>query len=214
MKKFTLLADGTSDRALLSVLRWMLSQHHGNLEWIGQTAEVQNLPKKPKGLAGRIRATLELFPADVLFVHRDAEKESPDRRREEIASAFSEVKVAASPVPIPVIPVRMTESWLLISEAAIRGASGNPGGRIALQVPAIRNLEGIPDPKEVLKNLLIAASELKGRRRKKFHFPEHRARVPDFIEDWSVILQIPSAARVYDDIASLEFHEKTIASSP
>lgn len=214
MKKFTLLADGSSDRALLSVLRWMLSQHHGNIEWIGQAAEVHNLPQKPRGLAGRMRSALDLFPSDVLFVHRDAEKESPDRRREEIASAFSEVKGAASPVPIPVVPVRMTEAWLLISEAAIRGASGNPGGRIALQVPSIRNLEGIPDPKEVLKDLLIAASELKGRRRKKFHFPEHRARVPDFIEDWSVILQLPSAARVYEDIAELKFHEETNADCP
>lgn len=40
--------------ALFSVLRWMLSQHHGNIEWIGQTAEVQCLPRKPKGLAGRM----------------------------------------------------------------------------------------------------------------------------------------------------------------
>ncbi|MFA7344477.1 MAG: hypothetical protein WC003_09245 [Terrimicrobiaceae bacterium] len=64
-----------------------------------------------------------------------------------------------------------------------------------------------------MKELLIAASEWKGRRRKKFHFPEHRARVPDFIENWSMLLQVPSAARVYEDIAALEFPEETKADS-
>lgn len=204
-RQFTLLSDGTSDQVLVPILQWMLLQHHPGCDWIGQCADLQGLRTRPKNLADRIRAAHEFFPSDLLFVHRDAEKESPDRRREEIASAVAANSVTSDLAWTPVIPVRMTESWLLISEAAIRGAAGNPNGRITLSLPAIGGLERLPDPKDTLETLLVTACELSGRRRKKFRFPIHRCRVPDFIQDWSPLLALPSARAVFDEIATLRF---------
>lgn len=203
--RFTLLADGSSDRVLVPILRWMLGQHHGAHDWIGQTANLQALPRPPRGLPDRIAAAAEFFPADVLFVHRDAERESPDRRREEVGQAVEALPAAGRPRSVPVVPVRMTEAWLLISEAAIRRAAGNPNGRVRLALPARNRLESLPDPKAILETLLVNASELHGRRRKKFQFSTHRSRVPDFVDDWEVLLELPSARRVYDEIGDLSF---------
>jgi len=203
--RFTLLADGSSDRVLVPILRWMLGEHHDRYDWIGQTANLQALPRPPKGLAQRIGAAVEFFPADVLFVHRDAERESPDRRIEEVGQALGSLSVPGLMRLVPVVPVRMTEAWLLISETAIRRAAGNPNGRVPLALPQGKRLESLPDPKATLEDQLVLASELHGRRKKKFHFSAHRARVPDFVDDWRALLELPSARRVFEDIGNLNF---------
>ncbi len=156
-------------------------------------------------MAAKIAAAAELFPADVIFVHRDADREEPEKRREGIANAIETIEEHRPTRWIPVIPVRMTEAWLLVSEGALRAASGNPNGRAPLQLPPLRDLEGVANPKEVLKTLLLEASELSGRRRKKFNFPACRSQVPDSLEDWEVLLQVPSAKALYDHIGGLDF---------
>lgn len=204
-RQFTLLSDGTSDRVLVPILQWMLMQHHPRCDWIGQCAELQGLRNPPKSLSDRIKAAHEFFPSDLLFVHRDAERESPKSRREEIESAVATDSAISDLAWTPVIPVRMTEAWLLISEEAIRSAAGNPNGRIALSLPAISSLERVPDPKATLESLLVTACELSGRRKKKFRFPVHRARVPNFVHDWTPLLVLPSAKAVFDEIEALKF---------
>jgi hypothetical protein len=123
----------------------------------------------------------------------------------EIAKAIESLPTSPAQHCVPVIPVRMTEAWLLVSEKALRGASGNPNGRNPLQLPALQDLEKIPDPKMVLQALLTEASGLSGRRRKKFNFSAQRARIPDFLDDWETLLSLPSARRLYEEIASLSF---------
>jgi len=203
--RFTLVAEGTSDRVLIPILRWMLLRHHSSFEWIGQLAELHELPKPPSTLPQKIATATHLFPADVIFIHRDADRESPLDRRQEIASAMRSLPEPPARHWVPVIPVRMTEAWLLVSETALRGASGNPNGRNPLQLPSMRDLEKIPDPKEVLRELLIEASGLSGRRRKQINFPALRARVPDFLENWESLLRLPSAQQLHGEIADLSF---------
>jgi hypothetical protein len=202
---FTLLAEGTSDRVLLPIIRWMLLQHHGSYNWIGQLADLNVLSNPPKSLPERISAATNLFPSDILFVHRDADKSKVENRIEEIHSAFVANEGLESIVWMPVIPVRMTEAWLLISESALRSSVGNLKGRAPLNIPAIKKLEKISNPKLLLEQNLILASEVTGRRKKKFFFPEHRARIPDYIEDWNKLLELPSAKRLYEDIRQLNF---------
>ncbi|MCF7675087.1 MAG: hypothetical protein K9N23_18480 [Akkermansiaceae bacterium] len=203
--RFTLLAEGTSDRVLIPILRWMLLRRHGDFEWIGQTADLHALPRPPRSLQNKIKTAIELFPADVLFIHRDADRDLPERRQEQVASAINSCPGAELQQWVPVIPVRMTEAWLLVSEQALRHAAGNPNGRVPLCLPALQDVESVPDPKSVLQDLLVRASELSGRRKKKFSFPEHRARIPDFFQDWEMLLGIPSVKAVHDNIASLNF---------
>ena len=72
---------------------------------------------------------------------------------------------------------------MLISQTAIRGAAGNPVGTVTLGLPRIQ-IEHIPDPKRVLHELLRTASELTGRRLKKFSAGVNALRVAELVDDW------------------------------
>ena len=120
------MADGASDRALLPVLRWLLRQHCENLPIQPGFSDLRRLRKPPRRLAERIERSIELYPCDLLFVHRDAETESIDKREEEIRAALEESARGKMAPVICVVPVRMQEAWLLIDETALRRAAGNP----------------------------------------------------------------------------------------
>jgi hypothetical protein len=63
-KKFTLLSDGSSDRALLPIIRWTLRQHATqSITFNGDWADLRRLPKRPRDLSERIARTLSLFRA-------------------------------------------------------------------------------------------------------------------------------------------------------
>lgn len=165
--RYTLLADGSSDRCLMYVINWTLAEIPGleNIRIISQFAEpsVVNAPAK-RGVE-RVREAVRCYPCDVLFFHRDAERATREKRIEEIQSLTEGLALAEH---VPVVPVRMTEAWLLIDESAIRLAAGNPNGSSPLSVPAVHMLENLPDPKQTLKSLLIEASEKSGRRLAQF----------------------------------------------
>jgi len=160
-----------------------------------QWVDFRRLP--PMGsLRDRIRLALDLYPCDVLFVHRDAERESPEVRREEIRVAA----VGTDGSIVPVVPVRMTEAWLLFNESAIRGAAGNPNGRVDLQLPALARVELLPDPKATLHEALRRASELNARRRNRLKPGEAVHRVADLIDDFGVLEAVPSFRLLQEDI--------------
>jgi hypothetical protein len=150
-------------------------------------------------LTERIRKAVQSFPCDVLFVHRDAEREAPARRYEEIEEAVSEVGVEPA---VCIVPVRMTEAWLLIEEPAIRRAAGNPNGSGALKLPSLQRLESIPDPKETLHEALLAASESNGRRLKQFRrdLPMLKHRVSELIEDFSPLRRLSAFQQFERDV--------------
>jgi hypothetical protein len=85
---YTLLSDGTSDRAFLPLLTWLLHQRVGGCAIQAQWADLGRLPRPPKRLVERIQGSLELYPCDLLCVHRDAEAVPRHQRAEEIRSAL------------------------------------------------------------------------------------------------------------------------------
>lgn len=87
---YTLLSDGTSDKALLSIIDWVLRQHFPNLVTQRQWADFSRLPNPPlmNRLTDRMEQALALYPCDWLFVHRDAERQSVEDRQQEIATAW------------------------------------------------------------------------------------------------------------------------------
>lgn len=166
---FTLLADGPSDAALIPIKRWTLRQCMQFTAIQADLADLRKLPNPPRALPHRIQEALELYPCDVLFIHRDAEAQDPELRYREIEEAIEKVDAALTkPWHICVVPVRMQEAWLLIDQSAIRRAAGNPNGTVDLALPGLGQLESIPNPKDCLYDLLEAASELGGRRLKRF----------------------------------------------
>ncbi len=197
---FTLLSDGSSDQVLIPILHWLLARHGVVGPMASSWADFGRLPRPPQTLTDRIRTAIHLYPCDLLFIHRDAERASPASRKAEIRTALQAV---ASPRPsaVCVIPVRMQEAWLLIEEAAIRHAAGNRHGQEPLALPALRELERIPDPKAVLHDLLRQASGLNGRRLRNFRVREGARLVTELIRDFSPLLQLPAFQELDADLS-------------
>lgn len=158
----TLLSDGSSDAVLVEPLCWMARIY--GFELFVSIADLRKLRNPPRALYERMKSAVDLYPCDVLMVHRDAERESYDSRCEEIRDAARRASLSA----LPVVPVRMTEAWLLFDEPAIRKAAGNPNGREALDLPPLHQCESLPNPKEELHRALLSACGLSGRRLAKF----------------------------------------------
>ncbi|MBI1916369.1 MAG: hypothetical protein HYS12_16800 [Planctomycetes bacterium] len=195
--RYTLVTDGSSDRALLPIINWVLQSipASGERGFIGQWADLRNVQRTAAGLRGRIVEALRLYPCDILFVHRDAEASEREVRQQRC----QEIQTAMEGHPIPyvsLVPVRMTEAWLLIDAAAICRAADNPNSRARIALLALRRLEQESDPKALLHTFLIEASEKRGRRRDQFRreLPWRCARVAELITDFSPLQQLQAFA--------------------
>jgi hypothetical protein len=196
---FTLIADGRSDRMLLPVICWTLRQRLLHRELRPQFPDFSRLPAPPKGLAEKIRKGLAMYPCDLLFIHRDAERSSREERLEEIQSAWNELHLDKPPW-VAVIPVRMSEAWLLFDEEAIRRAADNPNGEAKLDLPSSKEWESVPDPKRMLCELLRTASELTGRRLAKFDEKSRIPRIGEYIEDFGLLRSLSAFKQLEADI--------------
>lgn len=184
--RYTLISDGPSDRALIPILSWVLRETGDIARVQAEWADLGRLPKPPKSLRDRILLAIDLFPCDLLFVHRDAERQAPERRYEEIHSAIREAASQGFRTPVVcVVPVEMTEAWLLFDEVAIRLAAGNPNGKNPLNLPELTRIEQIPNPKDILFQVLREASGLTDRRLKKFNLAGAQIRITELIADFS-----------------------------
>lgn len=176
---YVLVGDGGADRALIPIITWA----------IRRTSPKAVIPS-PTFIVRAARSVDEVlthvgkaYSPSLIFVHRDAEKMSYEDRRKEIPVRDRVV---------PVVPVRMTEAWLLIDEAAIRMASNNPRGTAALEMPNPAKLESLPDPKRVAHGLLTTASGLGARRRRSFRVERAVQRLSELIDDFSPLLGLPA----------------------
>ena len=186
--RYTLVADGSSDRRLIPVLTWIL-QRHSSRAISATWADFSVLRSPPRDLTAKIAAAVELYPADLLFVHRDAEGAPHQQRVDEVRTACQSFPDVRS---VPVVPVRMQEAWLLISEAAIRTAAGRPRGRAPLALPPLKGLERVPDPKQTLYDALRTASELTGRHLARFKVTAAAYRVSELIGDYAPLRGVPA----------------------
>lgn len=196
----TLLSDGSSDRALLPLLDWVLRQQLSGWDVESAWADLRWLPHPPRGLSERIRVSLDLYPCDLLFVHRDAETAAPGHRVEEINRAVAAVRDEERVPTVCVVPIRMQEAWLLFDKAALRHAAGNPNGKQPLKLPPLRELERLPDPKNVLHELLRTASELHGRRLAKFSPAAGAIQVAEFLDDFAPLRALSAFRALETDV--------------
>lgn len=186
MQRFTstLVAEGCSDQALVPLIEFVLDEHCATPHL---TTFADDLPSGP--LRDRVARALALHPCDLLFVHRDADRALVSQREDEIRAA---VRATGSPTAICLIPVRMTEAWLLVDELAIRRASGNTAGSASLGLPAMGRLEAQADPKGLLFAALEKASELGPHRLRRFDRNQARRQISGFMDDPSVLRKLPS----------------------
>ena len=184
--RYTLLADGTSDAVLMPIVDWLIEQHAPDRGVLSQFA--RGLGKVGLDLCSRIPAALELFPCDIMFIHRDGETQTYDSRRTEIVSACANINQKY----VPLIPIRMMEAWLFSDEGAIRAAAGNRNGTMDLMLPSKKQWENLPDPKKLLSETLTTASGKTGRSLRKFNPEQQRHRITELTKNFSALRGIPS----------------------
>jgi len=184
--RYTLLTDGTSDAVLMPIIDWLLRQHLSQCRIYPQFAKGLG----PVGLAldNRLPIALKMYPCDILFVHRDAEKATHKERVQEIDQAMA----GYDQVYVPVVPKRMLEAWLFSDEQAIRRAAGNRNGRNMLNLPVKSRWESMPDPKMDLTRVITDAAEKSARALAKMNMSLARRQVAEFTEDFSRLRGLPS----------------------
>lgn len=197
-RTYVLIADGSSDRCLLPIIDYWLRQYFPTIIFKGESADFSLT--RTKGLPDKLREVIDLYEPDWIFMHRDAEKaEDPIRlRSEEITEACRIVN--PNQTVISVIPIRMTEAWLLIDESAIRRAAGNPNGTIRLDLPRIHQIEKLSNPKELLFDLLRKASGLSGRKLQNLNVHKARYLVAEHIQDFEILGQLGAFRHFQDQL--------------
>ncbi len=194
--RYTLLSDGSSDKALLPILSWLFYEHCPDYAIQAEWADLGRLPRAPDKLSERIKSSIELYPCDVLFVHRDAEKMSWEKRTNEIRQELANI----NPPAVCVVPVRMMEAWLLFDKMAIRQAAGNPNGSQPLKLPAMNDIERLPNPKQILHNLLRLASGHSGkRRRQRLPISKFAFRVTQMTESFEPLRELAAFKQLEDE---------------
>src|ERR1700677_1750423 len=108
--RFTLVTDGPSDgEILIPILEWLLRAHCGSIGINVVHADLLRCREDPRGLKKKIAFALDAYPCDFLFVHRDAERDSRELRRQEIQKAIDCLSTKIRVPHICVVPIRMTE---------------------------------------------------------------------------------------------------------
>jgi hypothetical protein len=140
---------------------------------------------------------------DLIVVHRDSDNAGVDKRRTEIVEGVQCSGIDSR--VLPVIPVRMTEAWLLLDESAIREVAGNPRGKMDLCLPKTHEVESRTNPKKLLADMLLLAANATGRRRKDFEkrFSSHRRQLLERLDPRGPVRQLDSWQALVADIDAI-----------
>ena len=185
---FCVVADGGTDRVLVPIIQWAIHQLDPDVEILEPA-----FSKRTSSMADFLAAYRP--EAMLTFLHRDAENRSLDERLQEFPQdADNEI--------VPVVPVRMSEAWILFDGSAISRAAGRPSSHVT--VPEIAELERLADPKTRLEELLLeAAGSPTGRRLKMFKrsIVDRRVSVASLITDFSPLRKLSAFAHFQQALA-------------
>lgn len=197
------LADGPSDLPLAAHLAALCAA-------LQREVQVTSIDPRRLGASGRtvedrLRVVLaQDVDPDLVFIHRDAEGQRPEDRVAEVQMGAQAAGVEVNRV-VPVVPVRMTEAWLLLDEAEIRRVAGRPTSTNPLGLPSLQRVEAVADPKTMLRDVLVKAGAPSGNRnRKRFErdFGRHRALLLQRLDPNGPVDQLAAWRRLKQDIAT------------
>jgi hypothetical protein len=188
--KYTLIADGSSDKTLMQIIKWSLDDLFPQLPNEGSFADFRNIQNPPKNLKDKVKLVSIYYPFDILFIHRDAETTDLKRIEQRKIEISNELTYDYIKKIVCVIPIKMMETWLLFDIEAIKKAAGNRNYKGEINVPQIKNLEKEQQPKILLHDLLKEASGLKGRHLRNFNTDKAVHLVAENIEDFSPLKKL------------------------
>ncbi len=194
------VCEGTSDQPLADIVEYLFAERGRTLRLSKPDFTVLRAVRRDvrsKLVAG---ARLMDAPFDVAVVHRDADNAGWEERRDEIEQAITLAGIECG--CIPVIPIRMTEAWLLLDEQEIRDVAGNPNGHNAIPLPKIHEVEGVANPKVLLQHCLLQAASVRGRRRQTAatRFPQHRRQLLERLDMHGPVTRLSSWKMLVEDV--------------
>ena len=173
-----LFAEGPTDHRFLgSVLNRLcteICQSHGRAPVdIGEVLELHSLPgSQQQSRAERISAAArEAATAwHILFIHADADADAKAARQQRVQPAMDKLmatgEFSAHDI-VAVIPVRMTDAWMLADPDALRKAL-HLVENLDLELPTrTRELERLTEPKAQLQQITRRSSTRKRQRRRR-----------------------------------------------
>jgi hypothetical protein len=201
------VAEGSSDLPLAGIVQDLFLER-GITVRLSQP-DFSVMPEKVrKDIASRLLVGTRLMrpQPELIVVHRDADNAGTDKRRQEIADGAGRCGIESR--VLPVIPIRMTEAWLLLDESAIREVAGNPRGKNDLCLPKPHEVESRSNPKKILADILLLAADASGRRRKDFEkrFFSHRRQLLERLDPHGPIVQLSSWQALVADIDATAAH--------
>jgi hypothetical protein len=185
---WAVIVDGGTDSVLVPIIRWAIHR---------LDPEVEILEPEFRRRSGGVAEFFETYKSSamLIFVHRDAENLTLDAR-------MSEFDSVSRPDVVAVVPVRMSEAWILFDGSAIAKAAGSPS--VHVPVPELSEIEGIAEPKDHLERLLFeAAGSPTGRRGKVFKrsLVARRVSVAGHIGDFSPLEGLSAFQRFQSALA-------------
>jgi hypothetical protein len=97
----------------------------------------------------------------------------------------------------------MLEAWFLTDLEAIGEAAGNPGGSQQLELPDVRSIEAITDPKSFLYEMLRDASGLSGRRRRKLQVNHAVHRIGQMKSEFNALRALAAFRQMEEDLRQI-----------
>ena len=188
-----LVCEGSSDAPLTTHIRQLLNSY-------GSRPADFNISIDGHRLVDKVLNGLNMASHyDLIFIHRDADRAGVDARHSEIADAIRQSEYTGPWVGL--VPVRMTEAWLLLDEAAIRRVVRRPHGTAPMTLPSPNEVERRANPREILNSALLDASEARGRRRDDLrrNLPTLRRDLMQSLPIGGSLEQLESWARFRDD---------------
>lgn len=192
--RLTLTAEGSSDRWLIRVVEWAV-QGIVTSRPLETRSNFCTRDERGASVADRLAFAVEAYPADLYFVHRDADNDEHATRRNEVLRARGVLPA------VPCVPVTMSESWLLLDARAIRRAAGNPNGTMDLGLPPALHVELEAQPKAVLREAMKLASGLRPHRLERFErsAAEWPGLIGDHIESFDGHMALSSFRHFIED---------------
>ena len=193
MMQCLLVCEGSSDAPLATHIGQLLNSYGRHPADFNVSIDGQRLVDKVLNGLGMASHY------DLIFIHRDADRAGVDARYREITDAIRQSEYTGPWVGV--VPVRMTEAWLLLDEAAIRKVVHWPNGSAPVTLPSPNEVERRANPREILNFALLDASEARGRRRDDLrrNLPAFRRSLLENLPVAGPLEQLPSWSRFRDD---------------
>lgn len=163
----------TDDRFLESIIKRTFDKIVFDCLTGVDIADIISIPIKGENFNRSVElAAQQAFTSglNILCVHTDADDRTPDAvMKDKIIPAFNNIlhlnKDSLCQNLISIIPVRMTESWMLADKELLRNEIGTNKTEHELGIE--KKPESYADPKQIIKNAISISMQEKTKRRRK-----------------------------------------------